>query len=143
MQNNIIRTSSPALLLSNTKPMNPLRPPTPIPKPPRPPRRLPYGPSSVSYFFVRTISPSFHGHATREVSVACSFRGRPWLSVRSEKTPEVYVCLGRGKKEREKEKGWMGTITDPTAPIPAPRWAGAASLTAGTSGPHANGNGGG
>jgi len=63
--------------------------------------------------------------------------------VSREKYPDVHVYLGRGRKDKEKEKGWMGDMTDPTAPIPAPRWTGAGSLTAGTSGPQANGNGGG
>jgi hypothetical protein len=58
-------------------------------------------------------------------------------------SPEVHVYFGRGRNEREMEKGWIGDITEPTAPIPAPRWMGVASFTTGTSDAQRKGKGGG
>jgi hypothetical protein len=143
VQNRIILISSPALLLSNTKLIRPRSPPTPRPKPSRPPRRRPKGPSSVSYFFERTVSPNFQGQITRDISVACSVRGKPCASVIRENKPCVHTYLGRGRNEKDIENGWIGTRMEPTAPNPAPRYAGAPSLPKGVSGAQANGNGGG
>jgi hypothetical protein len=89
-QNRIMRISSPADDLSNTKFISPLTPAVLLPG-------KFGGRKSLRYFLVREDTPSPHGQVNLLCSTAERLRGRPCSSHDTSKTPVASAGKGKGK----------------------------------------------